>query len=44
VGECAEFAARMAVGEHTPLVERCDAMRSSIEIAALEGRLPVSPP
>jgi hypothetical protein len=44
VGRCAEFAARRAVGEQTPLIERCGAMRASIESAALEGRLPVSPP
>jgi hypothetical protein len=44
VGQCAEFAGRRAVGEQTPLIERCAAMRASIETAALEGRLPVSPP
>jgi hypothetical protein len=44
VGECAEFAARRAVGEQTPLIERCSAMRASIETAAREGRLPVAPP
>lgn len=44
VRKCAEFAARTAVGEQTPLIERCGAMRASIEAAALEGRLPVSPP
>jgi len=44
VAQCAEFAARTAVGEQTSLIERCGAMRASIESAALEGRLPVSPP
>jgi len=44
VGQCAEFAARTAAGERTPLIERCGAMRSSIETAALEGWVPVSPP
>jgi hypothetical protein len=44
VRQCTEFARRTAVGEQTPLIERCDAMRASIETAALEGWLPVSPP
>jgi hypothetical protein len=44
VRQCAEFARRTAAGEQTPLIERCGAMRASIEIAALEGRLPVAPP
>jgi hypothetical protein len=44
VRRCAEFAHRVAVGEQTPLIERCEAMRASIETAALEGRLPVTPP
>ncbi|HSR86619.1 MAG TPA: hypothetical protein VLM11_20785 [Streptosporangiaceae bacterium] len=44
VGQCAEFAARRAVGEQTPLIERCGGLRASVETAALEGRLPVSPP
>lgn len=44
VDQCAEFAVRRAVGELTPLVERCSALRASIEAAALDGRLPVSPP
>ncbi len=44
VRQCTEFARRAAVGEQTPLIERCDAMRASIETAALEGWLPVSPP
>ncbi len=44
VRQCAEFARRAALGEQTPLIERCGAMRASIEAAALEGRLPVAPP
>jgi hypothetical protein len=44
VGQCAEFARRTALGEQTPLIERCAAMRATIEDAALEGRLPVAPP
>ena len=43
VRECNEFARALA-GEQTPLIERCDAMRRSIEVAALDGRLPVSSP
>jgi hypothetical protein len=41
---CAEFARRVAAGEQTPLIERCEAMRSSIDAAALDGRLTVAPP
>jgi hypothetical protein len=44
VSQCAEFARRTAAGDQTPLIERCDAMRASIDVAALEGRLPVAPP
>jgi len=44
VRQCAEFARRTAVGERTPLIERCASMRESIEAAALSGRLPVAPP
>jgi hypothetical protein len=44
VRQCAEFALRTAVGEQTPLIERCTAMRGSIEAAALDGPLPVAPP
>jgi hypothetical protein len=42
--QCTEFARRRLAGEQTPLIERCNAMRGSIEIAVLDGRLPVSPP
>jgi hypothetical protein len=44
VRRCAEFGRRVAAGEPTPLIERCEAMRASIETAALDGRLPVAPP
>jgi hypothetical protein len=44
VRQCAEFAERTAAGEQTPLIERCDAMRASIETAVREGRVPVAPP
>jgi hypothetical protein len=44
VRQCAEFGRRTLAGEQTPLIERCDAVRASIEIAVLEGRLPVAPP
>ena len=44
VRRCAEFGRRVAAGEQTPLIERCEAMRASIEAAAVEGRLPVAPP
>jgi len=44
VRQCAEFALRTAVGEQTPVIERCTAMRRSIEAAALDVRLPVAPP
>jgi len=44
VRQCTEFARRAAVGEQTALIERCNAMRASIAAAAVEGRLPVSPP
>ena len=41
---CAEFGRRVAAGEQTPLIERCEAMRASIDAAAFDGRLPVAPP
>jgi hypothetical protein len=44
VRQCAEFACRAAAGEQTPLIERCDAMRASIEVAVREARLPLAPP
>jgi hypothetical protein len=42
--QCAEFALRAAAGEQTALIERCASMRGSVEAAALNGDLPVSPP
>lgn len=44
VSQCTEFARRTLAGEPRPLIERCDAMRRSIEVAALDGWLPVSSP
>jgi len=44
VRRCAEFARRVAAGEKTPLIERCEAMRTSVETAVSDGRLPVAPP
>jgi hypothetical protein len=44
VRQCAEFARRTAAGEQTPLIERCEAMRESIEVAVEAGQLPVVPP
>jgi hypothetical protein len=44
VRRCAEFAQRTGAGEQTALIERCDALRASIETAVREGRLPVTPP
>jgi hypothetical protein len=44
VRRCAEFRRRVAAGEQTPRIERCEAMRASIDAAALDGRLPVAPP
>ncbi len=44
VRRCAEFSRRRTAGEQTPLIERCEAMRGSIELAALDGALPVAPP
>lgn len=44
VRRCAEFGPRVAAGQRTPLIERCEAMRESIEAAAVDGRLPVAPP
>jgi len=44
VRQCVEFARRTAAGEQTPLIERCEAMRRSIEAAVEAGELPVVPP
>jgi hypothetical protein len=44
VSRCAEFGRRVAAGQQTPLIERCEAMRASIDAAAVDGRLPVAPP
>jgi hypothetical protein len=39
VRECAEFAARVALGETTALVDGCATLRETIERAVREGRL-----
>ena len=39
VRQCAEFAARVALGETTALVDGCSTLRATIERAAREGRL-----
>ncbi len=44
VRRCAEFTRRAAAGEQTALIERCEAMRASIESAVREGQLRVAPP
>jgi hypothetical protein len=44
VRDCAEFAARSAAGERTPLIDTCASLRASIDRAAAEGRLRVVSP
>jgi hypothetical protein len=39
VRQCAEFTARVALGETTALVESCATLRDSIDRAVREGRL-----
>jgi hypothetical protein len=39
VRECAEFAARVALGETTALVDGCATLRETIDRAVREGRL-----
>jgi hypothetical protein len=39
VRQCAEFTARVALGETTALVEGCTTLRDSIDRAVREGRL-----
>jgi len=41
---CAEFTARVAAGERTALIDTCASLRASIDRAAAQGRLEVSPP
>ena len=41
---CAEFAARVAGGEQTALIDGCASLRASIDAAARDGRLPVVSP
>jgi len=44
VRRCAEFSRAAAASDETALIERCDAMRASIQAAVRAGRLPVVPP
>jgi hypothetical protein len=44
VRTCAEFAARVAAGEQTALIDGCASLRRSIGRAVLQGRLEVTPP
>jgi hypothetical protein len=44
VRACAEFSARVAAGEQTALIDTCARLRGSIDRAAAQGRLEVSPP
>jgi hypothetical protein len=44
VQTCAEFNAREAAGERSALIDTCTSLRDSIDRAAAEGRLEVTPP
>lgn len=44
VQSCAEFAARVAAGEQTALIDSCASLRASIDAAVRDGRLPVVSP
>jgi hypothetical protein len=44
VRNCAEFAARVAAGEQTALIDSCASLRASIDAAVRDGRLPVVSP
>jgi hypothetical protein len=44
VRACAEFSVRVAAGEQTALIDTCTRLRGSIDRAAAQGRLEVSPP
>jgi hypothetical protein len=41
---CAEFSAREAAGERSALIDTCASLRDSLDRAAAEGRLEVTPP
>ena len=41
---CAEFAARVAAGEQSALIDGCASLRASIDAAVRDGRLPVVSP
>jgi hypothetical protein len=44
VRACAEFAAQVAGGQQTALIDGCASLRASIEAAVRDGRLPVVSP
>jgi len=44
VRTCTEFAARVAAGERTALIDGCASLRASIDAAVLAGDLPVVSP
>jgi hypothetical protein len=44
VRACAEFSARAAAGEQTALIDTCASLRDSIDRAARDGRVEISPP
>lgn len=41
---CAEFRAKVATGEQTPLIDTCASLRASIDRAVFLGRLVISDP
>jgi hypothetical protein len=44
VRACTEFAAQVAAGQPTALIDSCASLRASIEAAVRDGRLPVVSP
>jgi hypothetical protein len=44
VRACAEFAARVAGGQQSALIDGCASLRASIDAAVRDGRLPVVSP
>jgi len=44
VRSCAEFAARVAAGGQSALIDGCASLRASIDAAVRDGRLPVVSP
>ncbi len=41
---CAEFSVAAALGRASALVQGCDSLRDSIDVAVKDGRLEVAPP